>query len=70
MFKRLSKTLFYYILCIYVLCCNFNQLIGKFLCPHTETIKTMYFVFYSVGKHGKHTLASSGVTFNFHTDQY
>ena len=47
---------------IYVLCCNFNQSIGKCLCPHTYTIKIVYSVFYSVGKHGKRTLASSGVS--------
>ena len=36
--------MFDYIVYIYVLCCNVIQSIGKFLCPHTETIKILYSV--------------------------
>ena len=27
-----------------LLCCNFTQSVGKFLCPHTQTIKILYAV--------------------------
>ena len=36
--NELSETLFYDIVYIYVLCCNYLHSIGKFLCPHTQTI--------------------------------
>ena len=37
-----SVKLCFTILCTHVLCCNFMQSIGKFLCPHTQTIKILY----------------------------
>ena len=41
-----KKKLFYHTVYIYVLCCNFMLSIGKFLCPHTHTIKILYCVLF------------------------